>query len=114
MKVPSRAYKVVGRLRGSADIVAQMSDRCYLEKCRDRLYPEFVAGGITRKHLPDGGEEVLYESGEDLVRKTPRFYQGASRRLDADLGGAPKYARGHFGGPKPYPQEPTKNTALPP
>src|SRR5258708_12746819 len=112
MKVPSRAYKVVGRLRGSADIVAQMSDRCYLEKCRDRLYPEFVAGGITRKHLPDGGEEVLYESGEDLVRKTPRFYQGASRRLDADLGGARKYPRGNLGGLDLYLYELTKKNRL--
>ncbi len=109
IKVPSLAYKLLGSLLGSADIVAQMSDRCYLEKCRDRLYPEFVAGGITRKHLPDGGEEVLYESGEDLVRKTPRFYQGASRRLDADLGGAHKYARDHFGGQNLYLEELTKN-----
>src|SRR3989442_6354448 len=73
-----------------------MSGRCYLEKGRDPLYPEFLAGGIARKRLPDGNEEVLYESGEDLVRKTPHFYQGASRRLDADLGGAHKYARDHF------------------
>ena len=28
-------------------------DRCYPEKCRDRLYPEFVAGGIARKRNPD-------------------------------------------------------------
>src|SRR5208282_1094544 len=44
--VPSLLYKLLGSLLGSADIIAQMSDRCYLEKCRDRLYPEFVAGGI--------------------------------------------------------------------
>jgi len=34
----------VGEMLGTADIIAQMSDRCYLEKCRDRLYPEFVTG----------------------------------------------------------------------
>ena len=109
INVPSLGYKLLGSLLGSADIIAQMSDRCYLEKCRDRLYPEFLAGGITRKRLPDGGEEVLYESGEDLVRKTPRFYQGATRRLDADLGGAHKYARDHFGGQDLYLEELTKN-----
>jgi len=32
---------------GTADMTAQMADRCYLEKCRDRLYPEFVLGGIA-------------------------------------------------------------------
>ncbi len=109
IKVPSLAYKLLGSLLGSADIIAQMSDRCYLEKCRDRLYPEFLAGGITRKRLPDGREEVLYESGEDLVRKTPHFYEGASRRLDADLGGAHKYAQDHFGGQHLYLEELTKN-----
>jgi len=43
------------------------------------------------------------------VRKTPHFYQGASRRLDADLGGAHKYARDHFGGQHLYLEELTKN-----
>ncbi len=109
IKVPSLAYKFLGSLLGSADIIAQMSDRCYLEKCRDRLYPEFLAGGIARRRLPDGREEVLYESGEDLVRKTPRFYQGASQRLDTDLGGAHKYAQDHFGGQHLYLEELTKN-----
>jgi hypothetical protein len=109
INVPSLGYKLLGSLLGSADIIAQMSDRCYLEKCRDRLYPEFLAGGIARKRLPDGGEEVLYESGEDLVRKTPHFYQSASRRLDTDLGGAHKYASDYFGGQHLYLEELTKN-----
>jgi hypothetical protein len=109
IRVPSAAYRLLGSLLGSADIIAQMSDRCYLEKCRDRLYPEFVAGGIARKRLADGGEEVVYGSGDDLVRKTPRFYQGASRRLDADLGGTHLYARNHFGGQHLYMEELAKN-----
>jgi hypothetical protein len=109
IRVPSRAYKLLGSLLGSADIIAQMSDRCYLEKCRDRLYGEFVAGGLARKRLPDGKEEVVFQSGEDLVRKTPRFYQGASRRLDAELGGTHKYAQDHFGGQNLYLEELTKN-----
>jgi len=109
IKVPSLAHKLLGSLLGSADIIAQMSDRCYLEKCRDRLYPEFVAGGIARKRMADGSEEVVYGSGEDLVRKTPHFYRGASRRLDADLGGTHVYARNHFGGQHLYMEELTKN-----
>ncbi|HET9474897.1 MAG TPA: hypothetical protein VFO82_13450, partial [Steroidobacteraceae bacterium] len=32
----------LGHLVGTADLMAQMADRCYLEKCRDRLYAEFV------------------------------------------------------------------------
>jgi hypothetical protein len=101
IQVPDPIYKLVGSLLGSADIIGQMSDRCYLEKCRDRLYPEFVAGGITRKRT-DNGEMVVFASPEDLVRKTPSFYQNASRRLDADLGGCYQYAKAHFGGHNLY------------
>jgi hypothetical protein len=112
IRVPSFRYKLLGSLLGSADIIAQMSDRCYLEKCRDRLYPEFVAGGLARRRLPTGEEEILYRSGDDLVRKTPTFYQGATRRLDSDLGGAHKYAREHFGGQNLYVEELMKNIAF--
>jgi hypothetical protein len=109
IEVPSLSYRLLGSLLGSADIIAQMSDRCYLEKCLDRLYPEFVAGGIARKRLPNGEEEVIYASGEDLVMKTPRFYEGATRRLDADLGGCHRYAGQHFGGQHLYLHELEKN-----
>jgi hypothetical protein len=96
--VPTLRHRLLGSLLGSADIIAQMSDRCYLEKCRDRLYPEFVAGGIARRRLPNGNEEVVFESGDDLVMKTPKFYQGAMQRLETDLGGCYRYAEYHFGG----------------
>src|SRR5262249_53928863 len=33
--VPTPRYRRLGWLLGSADIIAQMADRCYLEKCRD-------------------------------------------------------------------------------
>ena len=109
IRVPSLSYKLLGDLLGSADIIAQMADRCYLEKCRDRLYPEFVAAGLARRRLPDGNEELVYASGEDLVKKTPYFYLGASQRLDADLGGTHKYASDHFGGQHLYLEEVKKN-----
>jgi len=102
IRVPDPIFKLLGSLLGSADIIAQMSDRCYLEKCRDRLYPEFVAGGIARTRTDRGEEIVLFESAEDLLRKTPRFYQNASHRLDVDLGGAYRFAQSHFGGPNLY------------
>jgi hypothetical protein len=78
-----------------------MADRCYLEKCRDRLYPEFVAGGIARMRTEDG-EVVVFESAEDLLRKTPSFYQNATRRLDVELDGAYRFAQTHFGGTNLY------------
>ncbi len=88
----------IGEMLGTADIIAQMSDRCYLEKCRDRLYPEFVLGGLTRRKLPSGESVTVYESGSDLVRKTPGFYANARKRLDEQLHSAYRYAEKHFGG----------------
>jgi hypothetical protein len=109
IKVPSLRHKLLGSLLGTADIIAQMSDRCYLEKCRDRLYPEFLAGGIARKRLPGGEEQVVFESGDDLVMKTPQFFQAAIRRLDDDLGRGYRYAEHHFGGQDLYLEEIGKN-----
>ena len=102
IRVPAPIHRLLGSLLGSADIIAQMSDRCYLEKCRDRLYPEFVAGGLARKRNEQGEEEVLFASGDDLLRKTPRFFESASKRLDEDLGGAYRFAKAHFGGTNLY------------
>jgi hypothetical protein len=99
----------VGHMLGTADIIAQMSDRCYLEKCRDRLYPEFVLGGLTRKTLPGGRTQVMFESGDDLVRKTPGFYRNAAKRLDLQLARAYEYAERHFRGQNLYVEEMQKN-----
>jgi hypothetical protein len=92
----------VGQMLGTADIIAQMSDRCYLEKCRDRLYPEFVLGGLAQRRLPDGSVKTLFRSGSDLVRRTPGFYKTATQRLDVTLGRAHRYAEYHFEGQNIY------------
>jgi len=99
----------IGQMLGTADIIAQMSDRCYLEKCRDRLYPEFVLGGIAGRQLVGKRALPMFASGDDLVQRTPGFYQGALRRLDFQLARAYEYAAKHFGGPNFYLQEMQKN-----
>ena len=99
----------IGHMLGPADIIAQMADRCYLEKCRDRLYPEFVLGGLAYKKLPGGRTQVLFNSGEDLVRKTPTFYMNAAKRLDLQLARAYEYAERHFKGQNLYLEEMQKN-----
>ena len=109
IQTPALIHRLIGNLLGSADIIAQMADRCYLEKCRDRLYPEFVVGGIARKKLPNGEEQIIYASGEDLVRKTPAFYTGATKRLDLDLNKGYAYAESHFKGQNLYLDEMNKN-----
>jgi hypothetical protein len=79
IRVPGPEFRLIGSLLGSADILAQMADRCYLEKCYDRLYPEFVRGGI------------------------------ATKRLKQDLGGCYNYIEQHFGGQNIYFDELEKN-----
>jgi hypothetical protein len=109
IRISDTLLRRIGQMLGTADIIAQMSDRCYLEKCRDRLYPEFVLGGLTRKRLPSGRTETVFRSGEDLVRKTPGFYVNASKRLDLQLARAYEYAARHFGGQNLYLEEMKKN-----
>jgi hypothetical protein len=101
----------VGHMLGTADILAQMSDRCYLEKCRDRLYPEFVLGGLAGRKLAGRRTLPQFASGRELVQKTPGFYRNAARRLDVQLARAYEYAAGHFGGANPYLDEMRKNVA---
>jgi len=92
----------VGHLLGTADMVAQMSDRCYLEKCRDRLYPEFVLGGVAVARTEEG-LKVTYGSGLDVLRQTPEFVAHTmSTRLDGEFGGAYRYFEVLFGGRNPY------------
>jgi len=99
----------VGHMLGTADIIAQMADRCYLEKCRDRLYPEFVLGGLAHKKLTGGRTQVIFSSGDDLVRKTPGFYMNAAKRLDLQLARAYEYAGHYFKGQNLYLEEMQKN-----
>ena len=109
IKVPGLEFRLIGNLLGSADILAQMADRCYLEKCYDRLYPEFVRGGIARKRHQDGSEEIIFASAADLIFKTPSFYLGATKRLQQDLGGCYSYIEDHFNGQNLYFDELEKN-----
>jgi hypothetical protein len=103
IKLDDPKLRILGGLVGTADVIAQMADPEYLEKCRDRLYPEFSLGGLTHELLPDGSEVVLYESAEDLLRKTPDFIKSTiSNRLDAHFNGLYHYVETHFGGRNYY------------
>src|ERR1700687_1000206 len=93
----------LGHLLGTADLIAQMADRCYLEKCRDRLYPEFVLGGIAAALGTDGALQVRYSSGLDLLRQTPEFVRETRiQRLEGEFDHAYRYVEPLFGGKNPY------------
>lgn len=93
----------IARMIGSADLISQISDRCYLERCRDYLYREFSAAGIDRTVGPDGREQQLYLDGDDLLTKTPGFYDHLVRvRLESVFGNMQKVLAAHFNGWDPY------------
>jgi hypothetical protein len=83
-------------------MIAQMADRCYLEKCRDRLYAEFVLGDVA-VHAGSDGVKVLYGSGLDLLRQTPRFIASTiDNRLGTAFGHSYRWVEPLFGGENPY------------
>jgi len=82
----------LGKMMGTADLLSQTSDRCYLEKCRDRLYPEFVASGMTSRSAPGGG----YSSATDLLKKTPAFMEHVHDRLNKDFQRMYSYLEHYF------------------
>src|SRR5512134_3893526 len=57
----------IGQMLGTADILAQMADRCYLEKCRDRLYLHLArAHEYAERHF--GGQNLYLEAIHKNVR----------------------------------------------
>lgn len=110
IRVDDPKDRLIGCMVGTADLIGQMSDRMYLEKCREFLYREFVVGKVARETLPNGKEVVRYASAEDLVLKTPGFYEYVARaRIDRKLGGVDRFVASHFDGPDLYQTEIDRN-----
>lgn len=106
LKLEDRKYQLLGYMLGSADLMAQMADRCYLEKCRDRLYPEFVLGGIDRIARADGSTHRIYTSPTNLLQQTPDFYQkSVFPRLEHIFEGVYRYAGDFFSNDNLYMRE---------
>jgi len=102
IKVHDAKDRQLGFLLGTADLMAQMADRNYPEKCRDFLYHEFVACGLAGAGTA-GKSKPIYSSPEDLLRKTPEFARKLfNDRLDGYFEGAYRYIEDHFGGTNPY------------
>jgi hypothetical protein len=103
-KIPVRdpMDRQLGFLLGTADLLAQMADRCYPEKCHRFLYHEFEACGVAGP-LIAGVRKPIYDSADDLIRKTPGFAQKLfGERLDGYFRGAHACMNAHFGGDDPY------------
>lgn len=81
----NKEIETLGKIIGSADLLGQMADRCYLEKLL-LLYKEF-----EEARLPG------FDSELDLLHKTESFYKTvAQKRLANDFSGIAAYMRLHF------------------
>lgn len=77
--------EVIGRIVGSADLIAQIADRTYLEKLR-LLFLEF-----QEARLPGFNTQL------DLLKQTEEFYTHiAKKRLNEDFGGIHRHMKAHF------------------
>lgn len=85
--IPFRSFQIetMAKIVASADLLAQMADRKYLEKLLF-LYKEFKEAGINS-----------FESELQLLEKTEDFYTQLSRkRLDHSLSGLARHIKLHF------------------
>lgn len=81
----SEEVQLIGYILGSADLLAQMAERAYLEKL-PLLFEEFKEGGVPG-----------FESSFDLLKKTEMFYKHVVlNRLDNDMEGMGSNMRVHF------------------
>ncbi|WP_243544847.1 hypothetical protein [Pseudodesulfovibrio tunisiensis] len=77
--------RLAGWITGTADLVAQIADRLYLEKLL-LLFEEFQEAGLPG-----------YKSPVDLLLKTRSFYEDvALKRMVMELGDARRYMLPHF------------------
>ena len=94
---------VIARVLGGADLLAQVADPWYLERCFYHLYPELVLGRADRERGPDGTDKLLFRDALDLLGKTPAFFEHVVRpRLDGGLGRVQDLLAAHFDGADPY------------
>ena len=67
------------------------------------LFQEFVDAGADRAVSPSGETVILYATPEDLLRKTPGFYDHLVKPLlEGEFQHAYRYIGDHFGGHDPY------------
>lgn len=91
---------MLGCLLGTGDLIAQMSDRSYLERCRDSLYTEFRIGNVP---APKSTSGQPFESPAELLNQTPGFMRmTVEGRLDKLFGSVYRYAEQFFGGDNLY------------
>jgi hypothetical protein len=97
----SEMEKMAGFALGTADLLGQMAADDYVDKL-PILYAEFAEAA---RHTKDRTHFIaMFSSAEDLMRKTPAFWEKFVRvKLDRDLGGMHAFLNDPYpAGPNPY------------
>lgn len=84
LSFPSPAVEFLCKLLGTADLMAQMADRIYIEKLL-HLYEEFREAEVAG-----------YCDELDLLKKTKDFYEMVKRRFRGEFNGVCDYVQRHF------------------
>ncbi len=95
-------------------MITQMADRCYLEKCRDRLYPEFVLAGVAAALQNASAEQGALCLGRWTCcgRRPGSWTRPGSKRLDGDFNRAYRYLEILFDGRNPYMESIERNLSF--
>jgi hypothetical protein len=89
--------RLLASLVASADLISQMADRCYLEKCWHFLFNEFSTFGVA------GTPDSPYPDRETLMIKSPLFFANVvTPRLDREFGGVCRLLDRYYSGADPY------------
>ena len=88
----------------SADLLSQLADCCYLEKCWHFLFVEFSALGVA------GTLDSTYPDRETLMAKSPGFYfKVVLTRLEEELLGVYRLMDSYYSGVNPYQESIQRN-----
>ena len=103
--------RLLGCLVGTADLIGQMSDRMYLEKCREFLYQEFVLGQHRARDARRRARDraLRLARGPDAQDARLLRVRGAPRASRRSWAAADRYAEAHFDGPSLYQAEIDRN-----
>lgn len=89
--------RTLASIVASADLLSQLADCCYLEKCWNFLFLEFAAFGHS--NTPDSP----YPDRETLMIKTYEFYSTlVLPRLETELCGVHRLMDAYYSGDDPY------------
>jgi len=93
----SPADRKLASMVASADLLSQLADCCYLEKCWNFLFLEFTAFGLA------GTPDSIYPDRETLMIKTYEFYSKlVVPRLEQEFSGVYRLLDAYYSGSDPY------------